>query len=59
MNFFEKVKKFFSNEISDEEVENNDWVQCPKCLVNIQKKDLIDNDYDCPNCFTNIDIVEK
>ena len=57
MSFWENIKKFFSNEISDEEVANNEWVQCPKCLVHVLKEDLIDNDCKCLNCSSDVDVV--
>lgn len=57
--FFEKIKNLFSGRITDEEVESNEWLLCPKCSVNIMKDDLISNEWVCPNCNCHMEDSEQ
>jgi len=57
MNFIEKFINFINGKISDEEVDSNDWVLCPKCSVNVLRQDLLDNNLKCPNCSTFIENI--
>lgn len=54
MGFFENIRTLFSGKISDEEVEANEWILCPKCNTNILKEDAIEGDMICPVCKTDL-----
>ena len=58
MSFWERIKDLLMRRISDEEIVKYEWIQCPKCLVNIRKEDLIDNDMVCLSCSVKITIEE-
>ena len=61
LNFSKHFKELFAQAITDEEINKEKWVLCPKCKVNITLDDICGNDGLCPNCGfkikTGVDVV--